>query len=175
MELKNYDDLIPQIARMMLDHDKDHTGYQEDVYMYVDADGKGSLKLFQNVGGNSWLDDDHYTVCSLPELYTDWTDTFQDVGSIADALGWTVETLRERTAAWCSETTGDYLDADDVEFSDVREFIENHQPLRDKMYADEAQQFDDAFSAYVDIATDSLDSLLSSIDERGCWNADSDC
>lgn len=167
MKLKNYDELIPQIARMMLDHDKAHTGYQEDIYLYVDADGNGRLKLVQNVGGNSWLDDDHYTVCSLPERFTDWTDTFQDVVSIADALHWSVQTLRARVAEWCSEMLDNYVPAGDVKFSDVREFIENHQPLLDMMYAAELQQFEDAFSDYVDSATESFDSLLSSLDERG--------
>jgi hypothetical protein len=165
MELKNYDELIPQIARMMLDHDKAHTGYQEDIYLYVDADGNGSVELFQNVGGNSWLDDDHYTACHLPECYTDWTDTYQEICCIADALGWTAETLRERTAAWCSETTGDYMAAEDVEFSDVREFIEDHQPLLDMIYEDESRYFEDSFSDYVDSATELLDAFLLEIDE----------
>ena len=167
MELKNYDELIPQIARMMLNHDKDHTGYQEDIYLYVDADGNGRMALFQNVGGNSWLDDDHYTVCSLSERYTDWTDTFQDVGSIADALHWSVHTIRFRVAEWRSEMLDNYVTAGDVKFSDVREFIENHQPLLDMIYAAEAQQFEDAFSDYVDNAAEALDSLLSSLDEMG--------
>ena len=163
MELKNYDELIPQIARMMLDHDKDHTGYQEDIYLYVDADGVGKLKLFQNVGGNSWIDDDHHTVCSLPECFTDWTDTFQEISSVADALGWTVDTLRERTAAWFSEHIV-YTAADDVNFRDARDFIENHQPLLDMMYEAESQCFEDAFSDYVEAATDILDSFLQEVE-----------
>lgn len=78
MELKNYDELIPQIARMMLEHDKAHTCYQEDIYLYVDENGTGTLKLFQNVGGNSWLDDDHYTLHCLPERYAAEDQCFED-------------------------------------------------------------------------------------------------
>lgn len=163
MELKNYDELIPQIARMMLDHDKDHTSYQEDIYLYVDSDGNGSLELFQNVGGNSWLDDDHYTVCSLPERYTDWTDTFQDIDSVADALGWTVETLRERAAAWVSEKFYT-CDSADVDFHVVNEFINAHAPLLDKMYEADVQQFEDAFFDYVNAATEILDGFLQEVD-----------
>lgn len=165
MKLKNYDELIPQIARMMLEHDKAHTCYQEDIYLYVDENGTGTLKLFQNVGGNSWLDDDHYTLCSLPECNTDWTDTFQDLCSIADALGWTLETLLDRTAAWVSESTGRYRYAADVEFNDVREFINEHYRLRVKIDDAEEQQFEDAFSDYVDEATEILDSFLDGVDE----------
>lgn len=163
MVLKNYDDLIPQIARMMLDHDKAHTGYQDDIYLYVDADGNGRLKTFVNVGGNSWLDDDHYTLRCMKECYTDWTDTFQEISSIADALGWTVRTLRERAAAWRSEHI-EYTVADDVDFSDVRDYIENNQPLLDMMYAAEDQCFEDAFSDYVEAATDILDSFLQEVE-----------
>ncbi len=164
MELKNYDELIPQIARMMLDHDKDHTSYQEDIYLYVDADGNGSLKLFQNAGGNSRIDDDHFTVCILPERYTDWTDTFQEISCIADALHWSVYTLRIRAAAWVSETTGWYRSAADIEFNEMRHFIEEHQPLRNKIYAAEAQQFEEAFSDYVDAATEILDDFLQEVE-----------
>ena len=164
MELKNYDELIPQIARMMLDHDKDHTRYQEDIYLYVDADGNGRLSLFQNVGGNSWLDDDHYTLHCMAERYTDWTDTFQDFYSIAGALNWSVATLRDRVAAWVSETTGWYQSAADIEFNEMRHFIEEHPQLRNKMYDAEAQKFENAFSDYVDIATEILDDFLQEVE-----------
>lgn len=163
MELKNYDELIPQIARLMMDHDKAHTGYQEDIYLYVDEDGTGTLELFQNVGGNSWLSDDHYTLHCMKECYTDWTDTFQEVAYIADALGWKLDVLKERVAAWRSEH-GEYTVADDVDFSDVRDFIEEHQPLLDKMYEAEDQCFEEAFSDYVDAATETLDSFLQEVE-----------
>lgn len=78
MELKNYDELIPQIACMMMMHDKANTSYQEDIYLYVDADGNGRVELFQNVGGNSWLDDDHYTLHCLPERYASEDQCFED-------------------------------------------------------------------------------------------------
>lgn len=160
MKLKNYDELIPQIARMMLDHYKNHTCYQQDINLYVNADGVGRLELFDNVGGTSWIDDDHYTLCSLPECNTDWTDTVQDLCSIADALGCTQETLLDCTAEWVSKSTGWNRYAADIEFNEVRDFINEHYRLRVKIDDVEAQRFEDAFSDYVDEATEILDGFL---------------
>lgn len=164
MKLKNYDELIPQIARMMLDHDRAHTGYQEDIYLYVDADGNGSLKLFPNVGGNSCIDDDHYTVCSLPELFTDWMATFPDFESVADALDCPVATLRHRVAAWVSETTGWYRSSANIQLNEMWHFIEEHPQLRNTIYDAEEQQFEDMFSDYVDAATEIFDDLLQGVE-----------
>ncbi len=163
MKLKNYDELIPQIARMILDHLKNHTRYQEDIYLYVDADGVGTLELFQNSGGNSWIDDNHYTLCSLREDYTDWTYTFSTMGSIADVLGWTRETLLNRAAAWYSEK-GWQTDAVDIDFRMVREFIEKHQPLLDKICEADEQCLEESFPESVEVATDILDSFLQEVE-----------
>ena len=36
--------------------------YQSDLYMYI-TDDAPEFHTFCNVGGNSWLDDNHYVVC----------------------------------------------------------------------------------------------------------------
>ena len=68
IELKNEDAVIELIAEAMMEHDVSCCKYQEDVYLYIDDSGIGSISIFPNVGGNSWLDDDHITVCCMPEV-----------------------------------------------------------------------------------------------------------
>lgn len=49
--------VVEEIIRMLMEHDIDHTSYQEDIYLYIHEDGTGEVTTFTNVGGNSWLDE----------------------------------------------------------------------------------------------------------------------
>lgn len=60
--LKNYDEVVEEIAKTMMQLDKDAARFQTDIYLYIDGDGIGTVDTFVNVGGNSWLNDDHITV-----------------------------------------------------------------------------------------------------------------
>ena len=84
--LRNEDEIISQLEEILKKNDIEMPQYQEDIYLYIDENGIGTLETFTNVGGNSWLNDDHYTVYSMPQHYEAIIDTFQSIDEIADAI-----------------------------------------------------------------------------------------
>jgi hypothetical protein len=131
-KLTNRAEVLAAIVSIMQQHDINHTKYQVDIYLYLNEDGTGRIEPFQNVGCNSWLNDNHIFVHSLPELETDWTYYVSNIGDIAVVLEWQLHTLKERTAAWKSETS-EYMTADEVTYNDVYDFINAHEPLLKKI------------------------------------------
>lgn len=163
MELKNRQAVVEEIIRMLMEHDMDHTSYQEDIYLYIHEDGTGEVTTFTNVGGNSWLDDDHITVYCMKEDLSDWTDFVPDIGDIADVLGWSLNSLKERTAAWMCETGWQY-DAEDVNGLDIRQFIAKHPVLLNQIKdAEEEYIKHELYSDYMDKAEMLLDAALEEV------------
>lgn len=65
MEIINRAEIINELAEMIMQFDKERSDYCTDVYLYYDAENKTArLHLFGNPGGQSWIDDDHYTIYS---------------------------------------------------------------------------------------------------------------
>ena len=64
MKLNNYEEVVDELVDLMVRLDAEVPDYQVDIYLYVDEDRNGSLDTFVNVGGNSWIEDDHITVLS---------------------------------------------------------------------------------------------------------------
>lgn len=159
-ELKNRQVVVEEIIRMLMKHDMDHTCYQEDIYLYLHDDGTGEVTTFANVGGNSWLNDDHITVYKMPELHTDWSDFVPNMGDIADVLGWSLNSLKERTAAWMCESGWQY-DAKDVNYQDVRQFLDRHPVLLDQIKdAEESYIKTELYCEYQEKAEMLLDEAL---------------
>lgn len=70
----NYD----KIAEVMEDIHLQNLPYQVDIYLYPD----GEVDYFENVGGNSWLNDDHKVVARINHQYWDLPDwEFDDNGN----------------------------------------------------------------------------------------------
>lgn len=157
-KISNYNAVLEELVSMMMEHDRDHTSYQEDVYLYIE-NGEGTLALFTNVGGNSWLNDDHITVMRLPELNTDWTDFVPNIGDIAEVLGWSVNSLRERAAAWHCEQ-GRQFYAEEMDYRDIGEFIEAHDCILHQILDAEAEYIEDSRSEYAERAAMALDAAL---------------
>lgn len=67
----NYDRIIDE---MMALHQADPR-YQVDLYIYPD----GRIERFTNVGGNSFLDDDHGVICSINHEH-DWEECRNEAG-----------------------------------------------------------------------------------------------
>lgn len=88
MLIKNREKIIDQLTEMLMQFDKDGNKYQTDVYLYYDEENQtAELHTFVNVGGNSWLDDDHYTIYTDKEHYDDGVFSYyQDSCEIAEAL-----------------------------------------------------------------------------------------
>lgn len=88
MNIKNREEIIEQLTKMLMQFDKDCNKYQTDVYLYYDKENQtAKLDTFVNVGGNSWLDDDHHTIYTDREHYDDGVFSYyQQSTEIAEAL-----------------------------------------------------------------------------------------
>lgn len=53
------DPIRSQLIEILEDLERERAPYQTDIYLYFAEDGEPYLTTFINVGGNSWLDDDH--------------------------------------------------------------------------------------------------------------------
>lgn len=120
--INNADQIRRELIQILIDDAVDLPGYQRDVYMYVDADGNATLDIFVNVGGNSWLDDDHYCLTTLPEHLNRITDNFEFAVDLADALDMTEQELRQRTLDYFDR--GDEFEIDDVDLYDMCKYAE---------------------------------------------------
>lgn len=151
-ELRNSEELREEFVEMLKQFDKDQNNYQTDVYLYVDDNMNGTLDTFTNVGGNSWLNDDHYVLYTDKEHYEDWSDFFQTEAEIAEALGMTEEKLILRTLDYMKKEYGsDDYEIDDVTYEEIREYVED-TGLVDKLNELENEYIDDNTSDYYDKA-----------------------
>ena len=71
MEIANRDEILDELIELLMKFDIERNHYQTDVYLYLDENNNARLETFVNVGGNSWLDDDHYTIYTDKEHYDD--------------------------------------------------------------------------------------------------------
>ncbi len=102
MNIKNRAEVLAQLVEILKDFDKCMNEYQTDVYAYYnDATETVELDTFVNVGGNSWLNDDHITIYTDTEYDHDMTYRCMDKSSDeyksycaeidADCNGWYIE------------------------------------------------------------------------------------
>lgn len=138
-KLVNREDVLDQIVDLMIEHQINYTRYQQDVYLYIDDAGVGTVDIFANVGGQSWIDDDHITVCCMHARTTNWTDCYTDEESIANGLGCSYNHLIDSVREWLEVDTGDHYEADEIEYNDVYEYIKAHEPLLEKLEIERAE------------------------------------
>lgn len=86
-ELTNRDEVIEKILQLWHDHEKGRVPFQEDIYLYIDEAGHGTVTTYTNIGGNSWLDDDHITVMRLGESQATMEEALEGYNSIGEVLG----------------------------------------------------------------------------------------
>lgn len=135
-DLNNAEELKDEIIQKLKQFDKDQNSYQTDVYLYVDDNMNGTLEDFTNVGGNSWLDDDHYVLFTDKQSYEDWTDFWDDEDDIADALGMTTDELKQLALDYANRDEDDpnyQYDIDDIRYFEVADFIKNNDEYFDKL------------------------------------------
>lgn len=88
LKLKNHEAVLEALIEQLKEFEADKNRYETDVYLYV-KDGNGTVDTFTNVGGNSWLDDDHFTI------YTDKSHHETMLDELVDGVsyGWIIEEL----------------------------------------------------------------------------------
>ena len=165
-KIQNWTGLISALADRMLQADIDCNQYQTDIYLYVNEDGSWELRDFVNVGGNSWLKDNHITVwCDKEHLenWMDWYNSLQDVSDMLQACDWivSVDDLKQLTADWMNQfqNPDDPFVPDDIRLSDVCEWMESTakedsgmQEMLEDLKAAYAESLKDSYSDYLEKA-----------------------
>ena len=155
-EIRNRSQIVNELAEMLKQFDKDLNRYQTDVYLYYDPEKKtAELDTFTNVGGNSWLDDDHYTIYSDPQHQTGDDPYFYgyDKKTIAETLGKSVDELIQETADYLGYTgvDGDY-GTEDVEYREILDYIEQNDDYMQIIIDEYNDSLDDYNADYYDNA-----------------------
>ena len=153
MIIKNKDEIIERLTEMLMNFEKELSSYTTDVYLYYDENTqKATLDTFVNVGGNSFLDDDHYLLYRNTGYCNPYQvtlfDEFCDISDLADAIGISTEQLKAETK--------NYLSIDDnwfVErYGDVREYVENNQEYMEALANAHIKSVNESKTLYEDIA-----------------------
>lgn len=155
-EIRNRYQIVEELADMLKQFDKDLNRYQTDVYLYYDPAKKtAELDTFTNVGGNSWLNDDHYTIYSDPQ-HQNGDDPYYDgydERQLANMLDMTEDDLRQVVADSLGYTgiDGDY-GPEDVDFREILDFIDHNDDYRQVFIDAYEDSLDDYNAEYRDNA-----------------------
>ena len=137
MIIKNREEIIEQLTDMLIQFDKDARPYQTDVYLYYNAENQtAELDTFVNVGGNSWLNDEHYTLYCDKEHYFGVYDYFQSENELADALEIPMQQLAKETSEYMGENF-------DNSYSDYRAYIDTKPEYVEKLQTAYNEAIDD--------------------------------
>ena len=153
--ITNMEAVAEQLAQMLMQFDKDCNNYQTDVYLYVKEDGTAYLDEFVNVGGNSWLADDHYTIYTDEGNLFDPLDWFGDPGEFADCIGIQWEAFYNNVKSWLyywdqsidAEDLGD--DDYEIDLSQCQEYAKSNPEILEKLTETYNFHIDEMYSDYI--------------------------
>lgn len=153
-ELKNREEVVKTLAKMLREFDVEMNPFDTDVYLYYNDEEKtAELDTFVNVGGNSWLNDDHETIykdeCHFDSMYE---VGFQSISDLAEAVGLSEKELFAKMADSLGFDVDDGLD--EIDYWDVVSFIKSDCNLADKVKAAFAEWIDDQGEDYESKADD---------------------
>lgn len=110
--IDNTAEVRQRLIEMLMEDAKDMCNYQRDIYMYIDDNGRASLEWFVNVGGNSWIDDDHILLHRCRQHYEGIEDSIDGTAMLADILDMSSDEL-------CDAVCWDQgIDRDDLQYAD---------------------------------------------------------
>lgn len=145
MNIKNREQIIEQLTEMLMQFDKDMNEYQTDVYLYYNKETQtAELDTFVNVGGNSWLDDDHYTIYADKEHYETVWDWFNNSTEIADVLEYPTYTEFDYDVRQALEIESD----EDIAWEDYIVYVKSNDDYMEKMYVAYKEYINDMRSEY---------------------------
>lgn len=161
MEIKNREAIVEELTEMLIQFDKDCNEYQTDVYAYYDEETQTvTLDTFVNVGGNSWLDDDHMTIHSDKEHYDKPIMFFQTIEELAYALEITESDLKKEAAIFCE------IDEEDVEWNECYDLIKRNDEYMDKIECAYADYVEEHHPDYAENAEEIIRQYENRYDER---------
>lgn len=127
----NINDLVFELAVILRKFEIDLNPYQTDVYFYYDSDTKiGRLETFINVGGHSWINDNHVIIYRDLPNYDDVYDYFNDISEFADALE-----ISENDLIKAVRKFKDFGVNFPVDRRDIIDYIKSDDKLVDKLTA----------------------------------------
>lgn len=147
-EIKNHDEIIKQLTQILITFAKDSNPYQTDVYLYYNTETQTArLDTFVNVGGNSWLDDDHYTIYRDTEHFDKWYDYFEtsELAYCLDIRQTDFENEVKEFLELDEEDKQDYK----INYSDALNYILSREDYTDKLTNIYKQYIDEMQPEYV--------------------------
>lgn len=171
MMIKNREELVNELKEILMQFDKDCNSYQTDVYFYYDNKNQtGSLDTFTNVGGNSWLNDDHYTIYTDKEHYDDGAYSwYQSENEIADTLEISVEQLIKEAREYHG-----YEDDEEIPYYEIEKYVQSVDSYNDKLWETYYEYIDDMVAEYEERAEEliaNVEAIPYFTNEYGdeCW------
>ena len=153
MYIKNREAIVEELAEMLIQFDKDCNGYQTDVYLYYDEENQtAELDTFVNVGGNSWLDDDHYTIYRDKEHYESFWDWYQDSTEFADILEIPNTKLEYETRQY-----HEYDEDSELDWTDFKDYLKSVDEYVEKLQQAYNDYIDEIRPDYVKKANDIME------------------
>lgn len=150
--IKNHDEIIEKLTEMLMQFDKDCNGYQTDIYLYYNEEEQtAELDTYINVGGNSWLDDDHYTIYTDKEHYDDIWDYYQTFAELAEYSGIPLDELRKLVIAKL-ELDDDEAKDFKLDYYEAREYLKQNDEAMEKLTANYNECIDEMQPEYVNRA-----------------------
>lgn len=134
LKLINHSEVLDALIEQLTDFERENNPYQTDVYLYIE-DGKGTIDTFTNVGGNSWLNDDHFTIYtdkqhndSIYELISSdgWKWAVDELAEYMERPEFEKEIIEALTAEMDDEDKEKINSVNDFEWWEVREYLENN-------------------------------------------------
>lgn len=173
--ITNREEIVEKLAELLMQFDKDLNSYQTDVYMYIDEEtGAATLDTFVNVGGNSWLNDDHTTIYTDKEHFDSMYDYYCNNGDFAEALDMEHTELQNEVAQHLANIGG--IGADEVEnyepdWYEIREYIKTREDYVEKLTECYYNSIEDMRSEYINRAEDIIELAEEREAEEEAWRA----
>lgn len=146
--LKNRQEVIERLADMILELEIERNRFEVEIYLYVDEEQNGSLEFFQNPGGNSWRDDNHYVIYTCNEFYGGGSAVINEyeLDDIFDVLGIGRDELMARAAKHFG------YDEEYMDDSNIYSYIEEEDELMQKIIDDYDDNLRENIADYIDMA-----------------------
>jgi hypothetical protein len=164
--IKNREEIIEQLTDLLVQFGKDCNSYQTDVYLYYNEEEQtATLDTFLNVGGNSWLDDEHYNIYSDKEHFDSMWDWYCNVEELAEYIGIPIEQL-------CKEVI-EYLELDEdeaadyeIDYREAEQYIGTKDEYMDKLKSAYDDYIDESRADYMEQAENIMERFDEVVDEE---------
>lgn len=135
-DITNLDEIREKLEEMLINFDVELNNYHTDIYLYFDEEtGKATLSLFENPGGNSWINDDHFTIYTDKPHFESIFDYYgmyeeEEMSFFSEISEKSIEELKAEAAEFNN------CDLDDVEQAEIENLIENTPEYFEKVKED---------------------------------------